>query len=114
MEALKASIADPAVSIAALKKRQQLIDEGVERAGSSSSSTTPSSPTEVKQNGLGTVNPERMKQTIEMVAQTFKLPPLEATSIYRTDFMPPRRSYGCRKTARCGRWPRCIEIYIKP
>jgi NitT/TauT family transport system substrate-binding protein len=89
-EALKAAIADPGVSIAALKNRESLIDEGVERARLELVINNAIVTDEVKQNGLGTVNPERMKQTVEMIAQSFKLTPLEATSLYRTDFMPPQ------------------------
>ncbi len=44
----------------------------------------------VKRDGLGAVDPDRMKQTIEMVAKTFNIPALDAASVYRPDFLPPR------------------------
>jgi hypothetical protein len=31
-----------------------------------------------------------MKQTIEMVAKTFNIRPLDAAEIYRPDYLPPR------------------------
>jgi NitT/TauT family transport system substrate-binding protein len=88
VEALKASIADPAVAIAALKKRQQLVDESVERGRLDMVIKNAIVTDRVKQSGLGSVDPARMKQTIEMVSQTFKLPPLDAAAIYRSDYLP--------------------------
>ena len=39
---------------------------------------------------LSAVDPERMKQTIEMVAKTFNIPAPDPASVYRPDFLPPR------------------------
>jgi NitT/TauT family transport system substrate-binding protein len=45
---------------------------------------------QVERDGLGAVDPDRMKQTIEMVAKTFNLPALAVASVYRPDYLPPR------------------------
>lgn len=87
-EALKASIADPASAIAALKNRQQLVDETVERGRLDLVIKNAIVTDRVKQNGLGSVDPVRMKQTVDMVGKTFKLPPLDAGTIYRGDYLP--------------------------
>jgi hypothetical protein len=39
---------------------------------------------------LSAVEPQRLKQTIDMVTKTFSLPALDAASIYREDYLPPR------------------------
>ena len=44
----------------------------------------------MRREGLSAVDPERMKQTIEMVAKTFNIPRTDPASVYRPDFLPPR------------------------
>jgi len=89
-EALKAAIADPGLSIAAIKKREPLVDEKVERARLELVIKHAIVTDRVRHEGLSAVDPDRMKQTIEMVAKTFNVPPLDAAAIYRPDYLPPR------------------------
>jgi NitT/TauT family transport system substrate-binding protein len=89
-EALKAAIADPGVSIAAIKKREPLVDEKVERARLELVIKHAIVTDRVRREGLSAVDPDRMKQTIEMVAKTFNIPPLDVAAIYRPDYLPPR------------------------
>ena len=89
-EALKAAIADPAVAIAAIKKREPLVDEKVERGRLDLVIKNAIVTDRVRREGLSAVDPDRMKQTIEMVTQTFNLPTPELASIYRPDYLPPR------------------------
>ena len=89
-DALKAAIADPGVSIAAIKKREPLVDEKVERGRLELVLKNAIVTDHVKREGLSAVEPERLKQTIEMVAKTFNLPAIDAASIYRPDYLPPR------------------------
>jgi len=89
-EALKAAIADPSLSIAAIKKREPLIDEKVERARLELVIKHAIVTDRVRREGLSAVDPDRMKQTIEMVAKTFNFPPLDVATIYRPDYLPPR------------------------
>jgi hypothetical protein len=44
----------------------------------------------VKHDGLGAVDPVRMKQTIEMVAKSFNIPAADVSSTYSPDYLPPR------------------------
>ena len=44
----------------------------------------------MRREGLSAVDPERMKQTIEMVAKTFNIPAPDAAAIYRAEYLPPR------------------------
>ena len=44
----------------------------------------------VRRDGLGAVDPARMARTINMIAETFKLPALAIQSIYRSDYLPPQ------------------------
>jgi NitT/TauT family transport system substrate-binding protein len=89
-EALKAAIADPGISIAAIKKRDPLIDEKVDRARLELVIKHAIVTDRVRREGLSAVDPDRMKQTIEMVAKTFNVPPLDVAAIYRPDYLPPR------------------------
>ena len=89
-EALRAAIADPSLSIAAIKKREPLIDEKVERARLELVIKHAIVTDRVRREGLSAVDPDRMKQTIEMVAKTFNFPPLDVATIYRPDYLPPR------------------------
>jgi NitT/TauT family transport system substrate-binding protein len=89
-EALKAAISDPSVSIAAIKKRDPLTDENVERARLELVIKHAIVTDRVRREGLSAVNPDRMKQTIDMVAKTFNIPPVEVAAIYRPDYLPPR------------------------
>jgi NitT/TauT family transport system substrate-binding protein len=89
-EALKAAIADPAVSIAAIKKREPLLDEKVERSRLERVIKNAIVTDRVKREGLSAVDPERLKHTIDMVAATFNIPALEPAAIYRPDYLPPR------------------------
>jgi NitT/TauT family transport system substrate-binding protein len=89
-EALKAAIADPALSIAAIKKREPLVDEKIERARLELVIKNAIVTDRVKREGLSAVDPDRLKQTIEMVAKAFNMPVLDAASIYRPEYLPPR------------------------
>ena len=89
-EALKAAIADPALSIAAIKKREPLVDEKIERARLELVIKNAIVTDRVRRDGLSAVDPDRLKQTIEMVAKAFNMPVLDAASIYRPEYLPPR------------------------
>jgi NitT/TauT family transport system substrate-binding protein len=86
VEAWKATIADPDRAIAAIKKRDPLIDAKVERARLDVVVRNAILTDRVRRMGLGDVEPARMQQTVDMVAMTFNLPVLDVSSVYR----PPR------------------------
>ena len=88
-KAWKIAIAHPDNAIAAIKKRDPLIDEKVERARLEVVLKNAILTDRVRRMGLGDVEPARMQQTIDMVAKTFNLPALAADSIYRADYLPP-------------------------
>jgi NitT/TauT family transport system substrate-binding protein len=89
-EALKAAIADPAQSIAAIKKREPLVDENVERARLELVIKNAIVTERVRREGLSAIDPARLKQTIDMVAKTFDIAALDGTAIYHADYLPPR------------------------
>jgi NitT/TauT family transport system substrate-binding protein len=86
--ALKASIVDPGAAIAAEKKRNSLQDDAVERARLDLILKNAIVTDEVRRNGLGFVDPARLKATIDMVAKTFAIRPADPASVYRADFLP--------------------------
>jgi NitT/TauT family transport system substrate-binding protein len=89
-DALKAAIADPAIAIAAIKKREPLIDDKVERGRLQLVIDNAIVTDPVRRDGLSAVDPARMKQTIEMVAKSFNVPAPEISSVYNADYLPPR------------------------
>jgi NitT/TauT family transport system substrate-binding protein len=89
-EALKASITDPGVAIAAIKKRDPLIDENIERHRLDLVLKNAIVTDYVKKAGLSAVETERMKKTIDIVTSTFKTPPVEVSAIYHPEYLPPR------------------------
>jgi NitT/TauT family transport system substrate-binding protein len=89
-EALKAAIADPGISIAAIKKRDPLVDEKLDRARLELVIKHAIVTDRVRREGLSAVDPDRMKQTIEMVAKTFNIPVVDVGTIYRPEYLPPR------------------------
>jgi NitT/TauT family transport system substrate-binding protein len=89
-DALKASIADPGAAIAAIKKREPLIDDKVERGRLELVIGNAIVTDQVKRYGLSAVDPARMKQTIEMVARSFNIPAPDISSVYNADYLPTR------------------------
>ena len=89
-EALKAAIADPKVAIAALKKRNPLADDTVERNRLESVIKDAIVTDRVRRNGLATVDPARMTATVDMVAKTFDLP--APATVYKADYLPAKET----------------------
>jgi NitT/TauT family transport system substrate-binding protein len=89
-QAWKGAIANPDAAIAALKKREPLTEEKVERARLDLIIKNAILTDRVKRDGLGAVEPGRMEHTIKMVTDTFNLPVPAISSIYRQDYLPER------------------------
>lgn len=89
-EALKASIANPDLAIAAIKKRDPLVDESVERHRLDLIIKNAIVTEHVKKAGLSAVDMDRMKKTIDTVTVTFKTPSVDVSSIYHPEYLPPR------------------------
>ena len=90
VEGWKAAIADPARSIAALKKRDPLVDEAVDRARLDVTIRDIVLTDHVRKVGFSQIDPERLKTTIDMVTTTFKTPRVEPNAVFRGEFLPPR------------------------
>ena len=90
VQAWKLAIADPDLAIAAIKKRDPLIDEKVERQRLGLVIKNAVLTDHVRREGLSAVEPDRMRETIDMVAKTFNIPAVDPASVYRADFLPPR------------------------
>jgi NitT/TauT family transport system substrate-binding protein len=88
-EALKASIANPDVAIAAIKKRDPLVDDDLERNRLELVLKNSIVTDHVKKAGLSAVDMDRMKKTADVVTTAFKLPAVDAATVYRPNFLPP-------------------------
>ena len=89
-EALKASIKDPALAIAAIKKREPLVTESVELERLKYVLDSAIVTDHVKKNGLSAIDDDRMQTTIDTVASVFKLPAMGVKSTYSAEFLPKR------------------------
>jgi NitT/TauT family transport system substrate-binding protein len=89
-EALKASIHDPAVAIAAIKKRDPLVDDELERHRLELVLKNAIMTDHVEKAGLSAIDMDRMKKTSDIVTTAFKLPPVDVGTIYHPDFLPPK------------------------
>jgi len=90
VQAWKLAIADPDLAIAAIKKRDPLIDEKVERQRLDLVIKNAVLTDHVRREVLSAVEPDRMRETIDMVVKTFNIPVVDPASVYRADFLPPR------------------------
>ena len=90
VEALKASITDPNLPIAAIKKRDPLVSEQVERVRLQHVIDAAIVTDHVKKEGLSSVDPARMQKTIDTVASVFKLPAMEVKSTYSAEYLPAK------------------------
>jgi NitT/TauT family transport system substrate-binding protein len=89
VDALKESIKSPDLAISAIYKRDALVVESTERDRLRSVIDDAILTTHVRTAGLSSVDDSRLRKTIDAVLSTFKLPPLESSSIYRSDYLPP-------------------------
>ena len=89
-EALKVSIEDPAIAIAAIHNREPLILEPVERDRLQNVIDDAIMTPHVKAEGLSSVEDARLQKTLDIVTSTFNLPPLTGASVYSSDYLPPR------------------------
>lgn len=89
-EALKASIANPAVAIAAIKKNDPLVDESSERRRLDLVIANAIESQHTKQYGLSDVDMSRMQKTIDLITTSYKGQPMKASDLYRADYLPPR------------------------
>lgn len=89
-EALRASIANPALAIASLKKRDPLVDESLERHRLDLVIANAIVTDHIKKAGLGAVEMDRMQKTIDLITMTYKRPSMKAADLYDADYMPPR------------------------
>jgi NitT/TauT family transport system substrate-binding protein len=90
VQAWKLAIADPDLAIAAIKKRDPLIDEKVERQRLDLVIKNAVLTDHVRREVLSAVEPDRMRETIDMVVKTFNISVVDPASVYRADFLPPR------------------------
>jgi NitT/TauT family transport system substrate-binding protein len=87
--ALKATIADPARAIAALKARDPLTDPVMERERLDLVIRDSIATERVRRDGLGAVDPARLARTIAAIAEGFGVAPLDPAALYRPDYLPP-------------------------
>lgn len=86
----KDTLKDPKSAIAAVKKRDALIDDGVELERLQLAIARNIVTEAVKKNGLGGVDPARLARNIDLIANVFALPEKPAASTIFTDqFLPP-------------------------
>lgn len=87
--AWRRAVATPAAAVAALARREALVNEALEndriRLVLDAAVRTP----HVLASGLSSIVPARMERTISAVAGAFSVSPPPADQMYRADFLPP-------------------------
>jgi NitT/TauT family transport system substrate-binding protein len=89
-EALKATIANQDVAIAALKKRDPLTDENLERRRLELVLANAIVTDHVRKAGFSAVDIGRMQNTIDLITMALNRPSMPATELYYPDYLPPR------------------------
>ncbi|MCU4178945.1 ABC transporter substrate-binding protein [Bosea sp. BH3] len=90
-KAWKEVAANPAVGIAAAKKRDPLIDEKLEAERLDMSLKMNVLTPFVKANGMGDVDPARFARSVKDVAEAFSLPAApEPDKVFTSKFLPPK------------------------
>jgi NitT/TauT family transport system substrate-binding protein len=85
-----AAIADPKASIAAIKKRDPLVNEDVELGRFEIVLHQAIATPEVIAHGFSSVDPARLKQTVDAVTTSYDLPAIDAAELYHPEYLPPR------------------------
>jgi NitT/TauT family transport system substrate-binding protein len=85
------AIADPDAAIAALKERDPLVDEEIERERMLLSFNALMLTDHVMENGFSAVDPTRMQQAIDMVKLSYGIDrPMTVEDVYSASYLPPR------------------------
>lgn len=84
------AIADPAAAVAALKKKDALVNDAVELERLKMAIATSILTDDVKANGLGAVRSDRLQKNIDLVTAGFKLErKVDAYQVFNASFLPP-------------------------
>jgi NitT/TauT family transport system substrate-binding protein len=95
-EGINGAIANPKAAIAALKKRDPLLDEAVETDRLLLSLSVGVLTENVKRNGLHTFNAERFTRAATIASEIFKVPMPEMRDIVDDKYLPPRKDLSIR------------------
>jgi NitT/TauT family transport system substrate-binding protein len=88
---LQAALKDPAAAVAAVAKREPLIKRDVEQARFDATLKAEMNHPEIARIGLGNIDPERMKRSIDLLVSVNALPRTPAVDeIFSPAFLPPR------------------------
>jgi NitT/TauT family transport system substrate-binding protein len=91
IRALQDTIADPKAAIAALKKREPLINEAIELERLQLAIATSILTADAKANGLGGVRADRLQRNIDLVTEGFALErKVAADQVFTDKFLPPK------------------------
>ncbi len=99
IEAWTATIKDPRTSIAVIKKRDALIDEKVELDRLDLMLRETIGTETIVRNGFSAVDQTRLKFTVDVVTQSFALPPIDPQELYHPEYLPPasERAYPAKQ-----------------
>lgn len=88
---LQDTIADPKAAVAALKKREPLVNEAIELERLQLAIATSILTADAKANGLGGVRPDRLQRNIDLVTEGFGLErKVPAAQVFTDKFLPPK------------------------
>ena len=97
VEGINGSLANPKAAIAALRKRDALIQDDVEAERLRLSLEVAVLTGNVKKNGLNTIDAGRMDRSMKLVSEIFKSPLLTAEDVWTNAYLPPRDKLQIRR-----------------
>ncbi len=86
---IKYAVANPAKSVATLKKYNSLVDEKNEQESLEFVSETSTVSDDVRKNGLSMFSDERLRSVLDQVAKAMGTAPLKADQIWDNSYLPP-------------------------
>lgn len=86
---MRDALADPKAAVAAIKKREPLLNEAIEVERLQMAIATSILTEDVKRNGIGGVRPDRLQRNIDLVTEGFSLPrKVPAEQVFTDKFLP--------------------------
>lgn len=90
VQGINGALADPRAAMAALKKRDALIDDKVESERLRLSLAVAVLTDNVKKNGMNAIDAERLKRSVALVSRIFEVPEPRVEDIWTDQYLPAR------------------------
>jgi NitT/TauT family transport system substrate-binding protein len=90
VEGIKAAMADPSSAMAAIEKRNSMVDEPIEKVTLSRALEVAAHTPNVRQNGLSYVTHERLERVLRQATEALGIPMPNPDEVWTDKYLPPR------------------------